>query len=224
MKLIQWPEKLRPREKLLHRGADSLSDAELLAIFLGTGTKGIDVVDLSGILLRKFGSLYGLLSADKTVFLKTNGLGQAKYAQLQAVLEMAKRYYSEVLEAQPVFDHVLTTRTFLMSQLRDEPNEVFAVILLDSQHRLITFKKVFYGTIDSAIVHPRVLVKLALEKNASAIILAHNHPSGIAEPSLADKSITTRIISALALIDVKVLDHVVIGAGASVSFAERGWV
>lgn len=224
MKLLQWPDHMRPREKLLSHGAEALADAELLAIFLRTGIKGINVVDLSRSLLSEFGSLYGLLSANQQKFCQFRGLGQSKFVQLQASLEIARRYYTETLAKQSVFENVNQTRKFLFSQLRDEANEVFAVLLLDSQHRLIRFKKVFYGTINCANVYPRVLVKLALEHNAAAILLAHNHPSGVAEPSQADKQITRRIVEAMELVDIKVLDHFVTGAGYGVSFAERGWL
>lgn len=224
MKLTQWPKKDRPREKLLRLGADSLSDSELLAIFLRTGVKGSSAVDLAHGLLTEYGSLRGLLAAREDAFCKGKGLGQAKYVQIKAVIEMAKRYFAENLSRNTVLCSVQDTRMFLISQLRDEPNEVFAVMALDSQHRMINFKKLFYGTINAASVYPRVLVTQALEDNAAAIILAHNHPSGVAEPSMADREITNKISAAMSLVDIKVLDHFVIGDGYAVSFAERGYI
>lgn len=222
MKLSNWPIQERPREKLLAQGTSALSDAELLAIFLRTGVKGLSAVDLARSLIHQFGSLRGLFSATQADFCQGKGLGTVKYVQLQAVLEMSKRYLSESLNRTHVFESATQTRLYLTSQLRDEPNEVFAVLLLDSQHRMIAFKKLFFGTINAASVHPRVLVQKALESNAAAIILAHNHPSGIAEPSQADQHITQRIKKAMELIDVSVLDHFVVGDGECVSFAERG--
>ena len=224
MKLTDWPADERPREKLLQHGAGMLSDAELLAIFLRTGISGSNAVDLSRQLLSSFGSLRNLLAADKASFCQHRGLGEAKFAQLQAVLEMARRFQSEQLRREPALTDVAVTRQFLISQLRDEPNEVFAMLLLDSQHRVIRFDKMFFGTIDAAAVYPRVLVKRALDLNAAAIILTHNHPSGVAEPSQADKQITRRIVDAMALVDIRVLDHFVIGDGVAVSFAERGLI
>ena len=222
MKITDWPADERPREKLLKLGAPHLTDAELLAIFLRTGIAGINAVDLARQLLRGFGSLRALLVANQQEFCLHRGLGEAKFIQLQAVLEMARRFYAEGLNRSTTLTDVGRTRTFLISQLRDEQNEVFAMLLLDSQHRVIRFERMFNGTIDAAAVYPRVLVKKALELNAAAVILAHNHPSGVAEPSQADKHITRRIIDAMGLVDIRVLDHFVVGDGIAVSFAERG--
>lgn len=222
MKITDWPVQERPREKLLAQGAESLSDAELLAIFLRTGLPGISAVDLARSLLSSYGSLRTLLGANQQDFCQAKGLGQAKYVQLQATLEMARRYFEEQLAKPHAFSSAAEARLFLSAKLRDQVHEVFALLSLDSQHRLIKFRTMFYGTIDSASVYPRVLVKQALEDNAAAVILAHNHPSGIAEPSQADQHITRRIIDAMALVDIKVLDHFVIGDGQTVSFAERG--
>lgn len=222
MKISEWPLHERPREKLLTHGPGSLSDAELLAIFLRTGVQGVNAVDLARHLLNTFGSLRGLIAADQREFCLAKGLGQAKFVQLQAVVEMTQRYFAEKLHKQTVFNTAQQTKDYLIAKLRDETNEVFAMLLLDSQHQLIVYRPMFYGTIDSASVYPRVLVKQALTDNAAAVILAHNHPSGIAEPSQADQHITQRIISAMALLDIKVLDHLVIGDGVAVSFAERG--
>ena len=224
MKITDWPLHERPREKLLKQGAASLSDAELLAIFLRTGIRGSSAVDLARALLNQFGSLRGLLNAQQTSFCQAKGLGPAKFVQLQAVLEIAKRYFAEQLNKTVEFNDAQATKVYLITKLRDQPNEVFAMLLLDSQHRLIKFRPMFYGTIDSASVYPRVLVKQALEDNAAAVILAHNHPSGVAEPSHADLHITKRIVDAMGLVDIKVLDHFVIGDGIAVSFAQRGLI
>ncbi|TRY34074.1 RadC family protein [Aliiglaciecola sp. M165] len=222
MKIQQWIIQDRPREKLLRLGGGALSDAELLAIFLRTGVSGCNAVELAQRLLTQFGSLRDLLNASKTQFCSARGLGQAKYAQLQAVLEMSKRYLAEPLKRDRALQSAQQTKSFLISELRDEPNEVFAVLFLDSQHRLIQFKKLFFGTINAASVYPRVIVQHALELNAGAIILSHNHPSGVSQPSQADKYITQRIVQTMDLIDVTVLDHIVIGDGHCESFAEQG--
>ena len=222
MKITDWPKHERPREKLLAKGADTLTDSELLAIFLRTGVRGCSAIDLARNLLSEFGSLRRLLGASEHDFCQTKGLGQAKFAQLQASLEMSQRYMAEIFDKSDVFNSVEQTQAYLMAKLRDQPHEVFAMLLLDSQHRLIKYRPMFYGTIDSASVYPRVLVQQALLDNAAAVILAHNHPSGIAEPSQADKSITKRVIDAFSLMDIKVLDHFVIGDGVAVSFAQRG--
>ena len=222
MKITDWPKQERPREKLLANGAATLSDSELLAIFLRTGIKGCSAIDLARNLLSEFGSLRRLFGASEHDFCQTKGLGQAKFAQLQASLEMSQRYMAETLNKTDAFKSVEQTQAYLIAKLRDQPHEVFAMLLLDSQHRLIKYRPMFYGTIDSASVYPRVLVQQALIDNAAAVILAHNHPSGIAEPSQADQSITKRVIDAFSLMDIKVLDHFVIGDGIAVSFAQRG--
>ena len=222
MKISHWPRDERPREKLLKIGAHSLSDAELLAIFLRTGIKGTNAVDLARDLLGNFGSLRGLLGASEFNFCQVKGLGQAKFVQLQACVEMSKRYLAEKLDKVDALTSVEATKQYLLAALRDQPQEVFAMLCLDSQHRLIKYRAMFYGTIDSASVYPRVLVKQALDDNAAAVILAHNHPSGVAEPSQADQHITQRIQNAMGLVDIKVLDHFVIGDGDAVSFAQRG--
>ncbi|MGJ8679118.1 RadC family protein [Paraglaciecola sp.] len=224
MKITDWPKQDRPREKLLAKGANSLSDSELLAIFLRTGTKGCSALELGQMLLTEFGSLRALFSASENEFCKVKGLGQAKYVQFQASLEMSHRYMAEKLTREDSFNSVEQTQSYLIAKLRDQPQEVFAMLLLDSQHRLIAFRPMFYGTIDSASVYPRVLVQQALKDNAAAVILAHNHPSGVAEPSQADRSITNRIVDAFNLLDIKVLDHFVVGDGVAVSFAQRGLI
>lgn len=222
MKITDWPKLDRPREKLLINGASSLSDSELLAIFLRTGVKGCSAFELAQLLLNKFGSLRSLFNATENEFCEIKGLGQAKFVQLQASLEMSQRFMAEKLNRVDSFNSVEQTQAYLIAKLRDQPQEIFAMLLLDSQHRLITFRPMFYGTIDSASVYPRVLVQQALKDNAAAVILAHNHPSGVAEPSHADKSITKRIVDAFGLLDIRVLDHFVVGDGVAVSFAQRG--
>jgi len=217
-----WPEGDRPREKLLAQGAAALSDAELLAIFLRTGIKGKTAVDLARGLLTEFGSLRVLLQADCENFTRAKGLGTAKYAQLQAVLEMARRHTFEELDRGDVLTSPEATRIYLSQQLRHYQHEVFACLFLDNQHHILEFEELFRGTIDSASVYPREVVKKALVLNAAAVILAHNHPSGISEPSQADKLITDKLKQALALIDIRVLDHFIIGDGIPYSFAENG--
>ncbi len=222
MPIIDWPEAERPREKLLQRGADALTDAELLAIFLRTGTKGVTALDLAYHLLDDFSSLRNLFNADLDKFSQTKGVGPAKYVQLQAVLEMSKRYLCETLDKQDVISNPEDTRQYLKSQLRDKPYEVFAALFLDNRHQIIRFEELFRGTIDGASVYPREVVKKALEYNAAALIIAHNHPSGIAEPSSADERITTRLKEALSLVDIRLLDHLIIGDADITSLAERG--
>lgn len=224
MTIKDWPADERPREKLLARGAAALSDAELLAIFLRTGCSGKSAVDLSRELLSDFGGLRRLLETSEKDFCRALGLGVAKYSQLQAVLEMARRHLAEHLQQRDALTSVAAVRAYLTHQLRHRHQEVFCALLLDNQHRLLAFLELFQGTIDGASVYPREVVKTVLAHNAAAVIFAHNHPSGIAEPSQADRSITERLSSALSLVDVRVLDHLVIGEGDAVSFAERGWI
>ena len=224
MAISNWPEGERPREKLLQKGAQALSDAELLAIFLRTGVAGKSAVDLARDLLIQFDGVRDLLQATETEFCSAAGLGRAKYAQLQAVLEMARRHLLESVRRTSVLSSPAETKQLVSSYLRDHEREVFAVLFLDNQHRLIAYEELFQGTIDSASVYPREIVKRALDHNAAAIILAHNHPSGIAEPSHSDRAITDRIIQAVGLVDIRVLDHLVVGDGTPVSFAERGWL
>lgn len=224
MSISEWPEMERPREKLLAQGPQVLSDAELLAIFLRTGVTGKSAVDLSRELLADFGSLRALLTADQATFCRHLGLGRAKFAQLQAVLEMAKRHLAQELERSDALTSPQLTQRYLLSQLRDRSHEVFACLFLDNQHRVIRYQELFHGTLDGAAVYPREVVKQALALNAAAVILAHNHPSGIAEPSQSDKAITERLQQALGLMDIRVLDHLVVGDGYCVSFAERGWI
>ncbi|MDH5766602.1 MAG: DNA repair protein RadC [Gammaproteobacteria bacterium] len=221
MAITDWPVEERPREKLLIRGSASLSDAELLAIFLRTGIRGLTAVDLARELLREFGGLRHLLNAQRAEFCRQKGLGDAKYALLQAVLEMGRRHLYETLSRGQALGSPAETRQYLVAQLRDIEHEVFSALFLDQRHRVISYEQLFTGTIDGASVHPREVVKKAMAYNAAAVIFAHNHPSGVAEPSQADERITRRLKDALALIDVRVLDHFIVGDEV-VSFAERG--
>ena len=222
MPISDWPEAERPREKLLQQGAASLSDAELLAIFLRTGVNGKTAVDLARDLLLTFDGLRPLLDAGQAELCSARGLGTAKFAQLRAALELGRRYLAATLKRDTVLNSPEHTRAFLKARLRPYAREVFACLFLDNRHRVISFDELFEGTIDGASVHPREVVKRALQHNAAAVILAHNHPSGVAEPSHADRAITIRLRDALALIDVRVLDHFVVGDAEVVSFAERG--
>ena len=224
MPITDWPAAERPREKLLGRGAAALSDAELLAIFLRTGTRGRTAVDLARDMLVEFGGLRPLLDAERADCCRAHGLGDAKFVLLKAALELGRRY----LEARLVRGDALAspedTRRYLQARLRAHPFEVFACVFLDNRHRVIGCEEMFKGTIDGTSVHPRTIVQRALTLNAAALIAAHNHPSGVSEPSQADRSLTRRLQEALALVDVRLLDHLVIGDGEATSFAERGWL
>ena len=222
MSIADWPAAERPREKLLSLGPRALSDAELLAIFLRVGCVGKSAVDLARELLQEYGGLRPLLEASQTEFWKGLGLGNAKYAQLQAVLEMGRRHLSAAMKTGDLLTSPDLVRSYLSAQLRHQPREVFAVLFLDNQNRLITYEELFFGTIDGASVYPREVVRRALAHNCAAVILAHNHPSGVAEPSQADCRITQRLQAALDLIDVRVIDHMVVGDAEVISFAERG--
>ncbi|MEF3021816.1 DNA repair protein RadC [Vibrio mimicus] len=224
MNLKDLPAESMPREKLLQRGPQSLSDAELLAIFLRTGTQGMNVLALADLLLSDFGSLRALFCASKEQFCRHKGLGEAKFVQLQAVLEMTQRYLGETLKRGDALTSPQQTKLYLSSILRDRQREAFYILFLDNQHRVIRDEILFEGTIDAASVYPREVVKRALHHNAAAVILAHNHPSGVAEPSQADRRITDRLRDALSLVEIRVLDHFVVGDGEVVSFAERGWI
>src|SRR5690554_190506 len=222
MHIREWPNTEKPREKLAQYGSQGLSDAELLAILFGTGTAGKDVMTWARQVLHEANGLGALLAMPAAEQLKIHGLGNARCMQLQVIMELSRRYLASTLEKGESFTRPQMVKDYLAAQLRHQPREVFAILLLDSQHRLLHYKELFYGTINAAPVYPREIVKLVLEKNATAIILAHNHPSGVAEPSQADQRVTQRIKTALETIDVNVLDHFVIGAGETVSFAERG--
>ncbi|PHS69967.1 MAG: hypothetical protein COB23_04775 [Methylophaga sp.] len=222
MAIKDWPADERPREKLLQHGAQILSDAELLAIFLRTGVTGLSAVELARQLLDQFGSLRALLEADQQQFCQQHGLGPAKYVQLQAVMEMSQRHHESTLLRGDALIDVTTTKRYIKQRLRAYQHEVFACLFLDNKHRMICFEELFRGTIDGASVYPREVVKQALSHNAAAVIFAHNHPSGVAEPSQADYDITQRLKSALELVEIRVLDHIVVGDGETVSFAETG--
>jgi DNA repair protein RadC len=216
------PVALRPREKLLAQGPAALADAELLALLLRTGIQGTGVLQMATQVLSKFGGLGGLLRAEGEALKAVKGIGPAKRAELQAVLELARRALSMELSQRPVFESPQSVRDFLKLQLGELGHEVFAVLFLDAQHRLIAYEPMFRGTLTQTSVYPREVLKRALALNAAAVILAHNHPSGVAEPSRADEFLTQSLKSALAMVDVRVLDHMVIGRGPVVSFAERG--
>ncbi|MFZ5508773.1 MAG: RadC family protein [Pseudomonadota bacterium] len=223
MPITDWPQDERPRERLLAKGAEALSDAELLAIFLRVGVKGKSAVDLARELLGRFGSLNRLFAARAAEFAAVPGMGAAKYAQLQAVLEMARRALREEIATGDVLSSPGAVRDYLRLTLGALCHEVFLVLLLDAQHRLIGVEELFRGTLTQTSVYPREVVKLALQRNAAAMILAHNHPSGLCEPSAADTVLTRALKDALALVDVKVLDHfIVAGSARPLSFAERG--
>jgi len=224
MSIKLWPEQERPREKLLAKGSTSLSDAELLAIFLRTGVRGCSAVELARRLLTEFGGLRQLLEANLDEFTQHMGLGPAKYAQLQAVLEMGRRHLAATIQRESALESPQAVRDFLKAKLRHEPHEVFACLFMDTKHRVLAFEVLFYGTIDGASVYPRQVVKRALAHNAAALILTHNHPSGVSEPSQADKILTERLKEALALIDVRILDHFIVGDGEPLSMVEHGWM
>lgn len=224
MAIRDWPEQERPREKLLSGGAAVLSDAELLAIFLRNGGRGRSAVDVARELLTAFGSLNGILTATHEAFCSHDSLGPGKYVQIQAVLELSRRQMREKLEQVDALSNSQMTRDYLRARMRDYQREVFTCLYLDNQHRVVAVEELFHGTIDGAAVYPREVVKRCLHNNAAAVIFAHNHPSGVAEPSQADRSITRRLQQALNTIDVRVLDHVVVGREEVVSFAERGLI
>lgn len=222
MAITDWPADERPREKLLTRGAAALSDAELLAIFLRVGVTGKSAVDLARDLLNQFGSLNGIFAASCEQLTVVNGMGPSKYAQLQAIFEMSRRALQEEMRQGDVLSSPVAVRDYLRLQLGGLPREVFMVLLLDAQHRVIVFEELFVGTLTQTSVYPREVVKLALQHNAAAVIFAHNHPSGVTEPSCADEVLTHALKEALALVDIKVLDHFVVAGNQCLSFAERG--
>lgn len=222
MSISQWPADDRPREKLLSRGAASLSDAELLAIFLRVGVRGKSAVELARTLLGKFGSLAGIIGAGFESFCSVPGLGSAKFAQLHAAKELVRRVLMSEMEAGVNLSSPTAVRDFLRISIQDRQVEVFVGLFLDAQNRVIAVEELFSGTLTQTSVFPREIVRKALQYNAAAVIFAHNHPSGIAEPSHADETLTRTLKEALALVDVRVLDHFVVGRGAPMSFAERG--
>lgn len=222
MSITDWPAGERPREKLLERGAAALSDAELLAIFLRTGVVGKSAVDLARELLMQFGSLTQLFAASEKAFCGIHGMGQAKFVQLQAVVEMARRALHEEMRAGDALNSPRAVRDYLQLLLRARQQEVFLAIFLDAQHRVIESEELFRGTLTQTSVYPREVVRRALHHNAAALIFAHNHPSGVAEPSDSDRLLTDELKRSLALVDVRVLDHFIVGGAGCLSFAEKG--
>jgi DNA repair protein RadC len=224
MPITDWPADERPREKLLRQGAAALSDAELLAIFLRTGIAGCDAVSMARQLLHQFDGLSRLMRASQSKFCAARGLGEAKYVQLQAVMELSRRVFEAELHHTDALSNPQAVVHYLRAKLSNAPIERFCVLLLDSQHRVLAFRELSQGTINQAAVYPREILRLVIEEHAAAVILCHNHPSGVCEPSEADRLITDKIMATLAFIDVPVLDHLVIGRGKSTSFAARGWI
>ena len=224
MHIRDWPAEERPREKLLARGAGALSDAELLAIFLGSGLRGRDAVQTSRELLAAHGPLRVLLENDPTSLARLPGLGPARACKLAAALELGHRHLAAALERGEVLTDPASAGRYFSQRLRGHGHEVFAALFLDTRHRALAFEELFQGTVDGAEVHPREVVHRALSHNAAAVIVGHNHPSGDAEPSAADRAVTARLKQALALVEVRLLDHFVVGDGPAVSLASRGWV
>lgn len=224
MRIRDWPQDERPREKLLHHGPAVLSDAELLAIFLGSGLTGSDAVTTARRLLSRHGPLRALLEYSPAELMKLPGIGPARACGLCAALELGSRYLAAGLERGEILTDPQAAGRYFAQRLRGLPHEVFAVLFLDTRHRSIAFEELFRGTVDGAEVHPREVVRRALAHNAAALIVGHNHPSGNGEPSTADRTITARLKQALSLVEVRLLDHFVIGDGAPVSMAARGWV
>lgn len=222
MAIRDWPAGERPREKLLLRGSEALTDAELLAILLRTGIPGKSAVDLARELLSEFGSLSRVLASSQTDFCRHAGMGPGKYAQFQVVLELSRRYLAEQLSEGDAMTRPDLVRDYLRARMQEYESEVFACLYLNNQHRVVAMEELFQGTINGAAVYPREVVKRCLYNNAAAVIFAHNHPSGLAEPSQSDIQITRRLITALETIDVRVLDHMVVGRHQVVSLAERG--
>jgi DNA repair protein RadC len=222
MSIAHWPNHERPRERLLAQGAAALSDAELLAIFLRVGMKGKSAVDLARELVARFGSLNGMFSASRAELCEVNGIGEAKYVQLQAVLEMARRALAEKMKLTDALSSPQAVRDYLKLTLANLPHEMFVAVFLTAQNRVIAVDELFRGTLTQTSVYPREIVKLSLAHNAASVIFAHNHPSGEPSPSQADRALTTALADALALVDVRVLDHFIVAPGASLSFAEQG--
>lgn len=224
MAICDWPEDARPREKLLRHGAAVLTDAELVAVFLRTGLPGKSAVDLGRELIERFGGLGGLCRADRKAACAAPGVGEAKYALLAAVLEMARRTLGESARAGDALASPDAVRDYLRLTLRNRDYEVFCCVFLDAQHRVIEIEELFRGTLTQTSVYPREVVKIALEYNASSVVLCHNHPSGAPEPSQADRWLTDQLRQALALVDIKVLDHFIVASNRTLSFAERGLI
>ena len=224
MSMADLPPSSRPREKLLERGPESLSDAELLALLLRTGVAGTGVLQLADSLLQRFGGISGLLQQDASALQSVKGLGPAKRAELAAVLELARRAIEQPMAERPVLNDPGSVQRLLQLRMAHKPHEVFAVLFLDAQLRLIALEELFRGSLTHTAVHPREVVVRALALHAHAVVLAHNHPSGVCEPSGDDRRLTERLAAALHLVDVRVLDHVVVGQGTCRSLAEMGWI
>lgn len=224
MTLRDWPASERPRERLFAAGAEALSDGEVLAILLGTGIRGASATELARRLLEQLGGLAGVLGNGASELARTPGVGPARAARLAAALELGRRYLAARGDARPALGAPVDAARYLSARLLDLPHEVFCCLFLDTRHRLIRCEDLFRGTIDGATVYPREVVKRALQHNASAVIVGHNHPSGVSEPSEADRSITLKLAKALALVEIRLLDHLVVSRGGHVSLAERGWL
>lgn len=222
MPITDWPKEDRPREKLLAKGEQVLTDAELIAIFLKTGTRGKTALDIAKELLTEYGSLKKLMRAPREALIRRSGLGTAKYAALKAALEFSRRYFNETLVKGELLRNSSVTQKFLAYRLKDYENEVFACLFMDNCCRLISFEELFHGTINEANIYPREIVRRGLMHNAAKIILAHNHPSGHPSPSIADKEVTELIKQAVALVDIQVVDHIIVGSGQNFSFADAG--
>lgn len=222
LSIRDWPECERPRERLLSQGADTLSNAELLAIFIRTGTRGQSAIDIARELLRRYGNLRTLLDASESDLCQSKGLGPSKYAQLQASMELGRRYLKEQLQRQDALHNSLDTKRYLIARLRHRQQEIFACLFLNTQNQVISYQEIFHGTINQAPVFPREVVRRALKCNASSVIFAHNHPSGAGQPSQADKLVTQHLKQSLTIIDVDVLDHIIIGDSETYSFSEQG--
>ena len=222
MAITDWPAAERPREKLIELGAEALSDAELLAIFLRVGVTGKSAVDLARDLLTQFGSLNGIFAATEHELIQVHGIGTSKYVQLQAIFEMSRRALNEQLQQRDVFKSPQQVRDYLVLKLGSLTREVFLVLFLDTQNHLVATEEMFAGTLTQTSVYPREVVKRALHHNAASVIIAHNHPSGIAQQSQADELLTKQLKQALALVDVRVLDHFIVAGNNTLSFLERG--
>ena len=222
MAITDWPAAERPREKLIELGAEALSDAELLAIFLRVGVTGKSAVDLARDLLTQFASLNGIFAATEHELIQVHGIGTSKYVQLQAIFEMSRRALNEQLQQRDVFKSPQQVRDYLVLKLGSLTKEVFLVLFLDTQNRLVATEEMFSGSLKETSVYPREVLKRALHHNAAAVIFAHNHPSGLAQQSQADEMITKQLKQALALVDVRVLDHFIVAGNTTLSFSERG--
>ncbi len=224
MTISQWPLQERPREKLLNFGRAAISDAELLAIIFGNGLRGQSVLDLARNLLQRYDGLHGIFNASFASLTQQQGIGLAKYSQLQAAAELHCRYLKEQLKREGTLTHSRAVRQFLLAQLRGHEEEIFSCLFLDNRYQIIRFEKLFRGTINMATVHPREVVKSALALNAAAIIVAHNHPSGDPTPSPADRQLTERLSQALTLVDIQLIDHIIVSGAKTLSFAELGYM